>query len=67
MVVLTFAVDRDLTYEERLRLKDALADAYRTATDTDDEIGVDRIERRARTGGLTMADLDGMRTGSYAL
>lgn len=44
MDVLTFAVDRELCVEERLRLKDRIADAYRWATETRAEIGVGYVE-----------------------
>lgn len=45
MDTMTFATSRDLTVEERLRLKDRLADAYRAATETTAEIGVDYAPR----------------------
>ena len=41
MATLTFSVDRALDVEERLKLKDRIADAYREATGTTAEIGVD--------------------------
>lgn len=51
MDVLTFAVNRELPLEERWRLKDRLADAYREATGTTDEIGVDRVPSPMKQAG----------------
>lgn len=43
MTVLTIAIDEPLDIEARLRLKNELADAFRLATATQDEIGVDVV------------------------
>jgi hypothetical protein len=46
MTVLTIIVRPDLDVEDRLRLKDQAADAYRRATNTTEEIGVDVFPSR---------------------
>lgn len=48
MDVLTFGVEPEMTVEARLRLKDRIADAYRDATETTAEIGVDYFAIRRR-------------------
>lgn len=45
MDVLTYATTREMTVPERLWLKDHMAALFREATGTEEEIGVDRVER----------------------
>lgn len=49
MDVVMISTSRDLDSDERRRLKERIADAYREATGTDAEIGVDMVPMT--TGG----------------